>query len=406
MKKSSQILYHDLTNALTPYLDTVLAPEPVRIIMDYYYEAPHTDISVMKKNLLTGYDEVTDLLEKTPTLGSVPAVIKTIMDYCYVTTVKPVIVGIKGTQLTPEERLLFKTEHPAGVILFRRNIDSEIVRDPVTKEVVQVIQNRQQLLDLVSSIKDELGEGAIIAIDQEGGRVRRLTVPTFEMRPSASTFGVMYDEKGMETAMTACKANFRDIARELNGLGINTNFAPIADVRYTGAHDVIGDRSFSSDPAKVFALCKAALEGTHEVGVKGVIKHIPGHGRSTKDSHTDLPIVTTSLSELEGTDFRVFRELAPFSQWAMTAHIIYTALDSRQPVTLSKSAIQYIRDELGFRGIIISDAIEMRALSSSKSPGEIAQLSLEAGIDIILECTGDINNMSEVLGAVLEVDLS
>ena len=143
------------------------------------------------------------------------------------------------------------------------------------------------------------------------------------MRPSAATFGVMFDKEGMETAVVACKANFRDIAWELSGLNINTNFAPVADVRHTETHDAIGDRSFSSDPAKVIALCKTALEGMHEVGIRGVIKHIPGHGRSTKDSHTDLPIVTTSLSELEGTDFRVFRELAPYSQWAMTAHIIY-----------------------------------------------------------------------------------
>ena len=143
----------------------------------------------------------------------------------------------------------------------------------------------------------------------------------------------------------------------------------------------------------------------HEIGVSGVIKHIPGHGRSFQDSHLELPVVSTSLKELEETDFSVFRALAPFSQFAMTSHLIYTALDDELPVTLSKKEIQYIREKIGFKGLIISDAIDIRALSGNYTPDKIAQLTLEAGVNIILECTGDISNMQAVRGAVEERSL-
>lgn len=355
----------------------------------------------MKQNFLMQYSYIFNFLKENTILGSTPKVIKIIMQYYYPHPIKPVILGISGTKLTESEALLLKTEHPLGIVLFRRNIESEIIYDQNTGKIIKVVQDRKQLVDLITSIKEELGEHAIIAIDQEGGRVRRLTVPTFEMRPAAESFN-KYD---VEEGTKLCKQNYKSIAIELESVGINTNFAPVADVRYKGSHDVIGDRSFSSNPEKVISFCKAALEGMHEARINGVIKHIPGHGRSVKDSHLELPVVSTSLKELEKTDFSVFRALAPFSQFAMTSHLIYTALDSEFPVTLSKKAIQYIRDEIGFKGLIISDAIDMQALSDSYTPAKIAQLTLEAGVDIILECTGDINNMQDVLGAVDEISL-
>lgn len=353
----------------------------------------------MKQKFLMYYHEIINLFRENTILNE-PS-LSIIMHYYYRETIKPIILAIKGTSLTKEEISLFSQHHPLGVVLFRRNIESEIVYDSFGK-VEKIIQNKQKLIELVSNIREELGEHAIIAIDQEGGRVRRLTVPTFKMRPPAKDFG---DYDNIEIGIELAAQNYYSIATELTEIGINMNFAPVADVRYEGAHDIIGDRSFSHDPGKVIALCKAALLGMQTAGVKGAIKHIPGHGRSEKDSHQELPIVTSSLEELEKTDFRVFKELASHSQFAMTAHIIYKALDNNLPITLSGKAIQYIRDKIGFKGCIISDAIEMRALSENYTLAKIAQLSLKAGVDIILECTGDIKNMQEVLGAIEEVDL-
>ena len=166
-------------------------------------------------------------------------------------------------------------------------------------------------------------ESTIIDVDPEGGRVRRLTVPTFEMRPAAETFGKIAEEEGIEVAYAKCKENYKNIGLVLKEVGFNANFAPVADIRHEGAHDIIGDRSFSTNPEVVVALCKAALEGLKEAGVLGVIKHIPGHGGSKQDSHDVLPTIETSLEELEATDFYVFKQLASECKVAMTAHINY-----------------------------------------------------------------------------------
>ena len=257
----------------------------------------------MKQRFLTRYNDIVNFLREDTILGSELAVLRTIINYCYTKTIKPVILGIGGTHLTADEIELLDHHHPLGVVLFRRNIESEIIYDSFGK-ITKIIQNKQQLIDLVSNIKEKLGEHAIIAIDQEGGRVRRLTVPTFEMRPPAEGFGD-YDVK---TGVALCKENYNNIATELTEIGINMNFAPVADVRYKGAHDVIGNRSFSHNPEKVITLCKAALDGMQIAGVSGVIKHIPGHGRSITDSHQKLPVVKTPLQELEQTDFRVFKD--------------------------------------------------------------------------------------------------
>ncbi|WP_342269743.1 beta-N-acetylhexosaminidase [Rickettsia endosymbiont of Orchestes rusci] len=311
--------------------------------------------------------------------------------------VKPIIIGIAGTELTAQEIELFQNHPPLGVILFRRNIKSETITDGLGEKIQ--IQDREQLTNLIGSIKEVLGEHCIISVDQEGGRVKRLISPTFKSAPSAKTFADIAEQKGIDIAVERCKQNYKEIAKELKELGFNLNFAPVADLRHEGAHDIIGDRSFGSTPPTVIRLCQAALEGLAEAKVTGCIKHIPGHGRATKDSHKALPSVEASLEELEKTDFYVFKELAilPVSKLAMTAHIIYKALDPDNPATLSKKVINYIREEIGFKGLIISDAIEMKALSGGMA--DITEKAFAAGIDIVLECSGNFDNMTAVFGA-------
>lgn len=316
--------------------------------------------------------------------------------------VKPVILGIQGTHLTEQEKELLSKEHILGFILFRRNIESIIERNE-KGEVIKVIQNKDQLLNLIEELKITCGEEIIISLDQEGGRVRRLTTPTFKMRPAAKTFGDTAEEKGIDIAYPICKENYKDLAKELKSIGFNVNFAPVVDLKQEGAHDVIGDRSFGSDIETVIALSKAAIEGMKEEGITSTIKHIPGHGRSIQDSHKELPHVDEPLEVLEKTDFAVFKELAKETKIAMTAHIKYKALDEDNAVTLSKKAINYIREKIGFKGILVTDAIEMEALSEN-TISERAKKALEAGCDVVLECTGKIENMAEVLNAVGEVE--
>ncbi|MFY9589741.1 beta-N-acetylhexosaminidase [Rickettsia endosymbiont of Halotydeus destructor] len=304
--------------------------------------------------------------------------------------VKPVIIGIAGTDLTLQEKELFTQHRPLGVILFRRNIATN-------DENGKKIQDKQQLIELIASIKEVLGEQCIIAIDQEGGRVKKLIAPTFKSAPSAKTFADIAEQEGLEIATRKCKQNYKEIAEELKKLGFNLNFAPVADVRHEGAHDIVGDRSFGSNPDNVIRLCQAALEGLAEGGIRGCIKHIPGHGRATADSHLTLPTVEASLEELKKTDFAVFKELAKFpaSKLAMTAHIIYKSLDPDNPATLSKKVIDYIKNDIAFKGLIISDAIDMKALLGK--PADITAGCFAAGIDIVLECTGNIDNMTAIL---------
>jgi beta-glucosidase len=306
--------------------------------------------------------------------------------------VKPVIIGIEGTELTMQERELFKQHRPLGVILFRRNIKA-------TDIGALKIQDKKQLSKLIASIKEELGELCIIAVDQEGGRVKRLIAPTFKSAPNAKTFADLAEQEGIEIAVSRCKQNYKEIATELKELGFNLDFAPVADLLHRGAHNIVGDRSFGSNPDNIIRLCQAALEGLAEGGIRGCIKHMPGHGRAIVDSHLALPTISASLEELEKTDFFIFKELAkfPLGKLAMTAHIIYKILDPNNPATLSKKVIDYIREEIGFEGLIISDALDMKALSGDIA--DITKQSFAAGINIVLECTGNIDNMIAVLGS-------
>jgi len=304
---------------------------------------------------------------------------------------QPIILGMAGLALTADEMALFKSADPTGYILFKRNVDSP-----------------DQLRALTASLRDLAGRDVPILIDQEGGRVARLRPPHWPEFPPGEVFGRLYD-KAPITAIEACRLNALALAALLRDLGINVDCLPLLDVRDAGGHDIIGDRSFGTEPLVVAALGKAVLDGFQAGGICGVVKHIPGHGRARADSHLELPVVTTSLDELE-RDFLPFRRLAG-APMAMTAHITYTALDADRCATLSPQVIDYIRNDIGFGGLLMSDDLGMHALGNPQSGGHPpgsnalsdfgarALASIEAGCDIALHCSGDFNEMRSIVEA-------
>lgn len=292
---------------------------------------------------------------------------------------KPIIFGLAGTTLSEAERIFFKTQKPYGFILFKRNLES-----------------REQINALVEDLKTIADK---IFIDQEGGRVARIKPPINDkLYPPASDFGALALSDGLKVAEDAVRDNYQELMGDLMELGINVTCAPVVDIHFEGAHDVIGDRAFSADAAIVSALSIATLEGLKKAGGEGVIKHIPGHGRSKCDSHLDLPIVDASLTELEQTDFAAFKPLAKLATYAMTAHIIYTALDPDLPATLSKTVVDYIRNEIGFTGTLMTDDLSMKALKGDFA--YLAKTSLEAGCDLVLHCNGNMEEMIQIAGAI------
>jgi beta-N-acetylhexosaminidase len=290
------------------------------------------------------------------------------------------IHGCQGTSLTPEEREFIKKHQPLGLILFSRNcVDAE------------------QIKELVADFKRLLKhEHPMVLIDQEGGRVARLKEPNFWHPPAASHFVDIMENKGVDTAKKEVFENYYKIACQLSELGINVDCAPVCDLSFPETHDVIGDRSFGADVDSVTELARAAHLGLQKGGVHSIIKHIPGHGRARCDSHLELPVVDASLAELEATDFRVFKNLNDLPM-AMTAHITFTALDPKQPVTTSEKAIKYLRSQLGYKGLIMTDDLSMKALKGSV--GENAKQSLAAGCDILLHCNGNMQEMEELAAA-------
>jgi len=291
-------------------------------------------------------------------------------------TPNAVIYGCSGASLTGDERRFFTEARPTGFILFERNC-----LDP------------DQVLRLVAELKEISGRaGTPVLIDQEGGRVRRLKPPHWRTHPVAAAFAAL-SERNRALADEAVRLNAALIASELFDLGITVNCAPVLDVPQPGSHGIIGDRAFGTDPETVARLGLAAAEGFLSMGVAPVIKHIPGHGRATADSHHDLPVVEATADELEKTDFPPFRALRHMP-WAMTAHVVYTALDKDNPATTSARVIRdTIRGGLGFEGVLVSDDIGMKALSGSYA--ERAAAALAAGCDLVLHCSGDMAEMEE-----------
>jgi beta-N-acetylhexosaminidase len=287
------------------------------------------------------------------------------------------IYGCQGTALLEEERSFFREVKPFGFILFARNC-----ADP------------EQIRSLCVALRETIEDGsAPILIDQEGGRVARLKPPHWRVRPPVGRFGVMHKTDPV-AAREAAYLDARLIAEDLRELGINVDCAPVLDVPVRGAHDIIGDRAYSDDVRVVIELGRAAIEGFLEGGVLPVVKHIPGHGRAEADSHKALPHVYASGDELSAQDFVPFRSLN-FAPLAMTAHVVYEALDTQRPATTSPKIVRdVIRGEIGFDGFLMSDDISMNALSGPI--GERAKAALFAGCDAVLHCNGRMDEMKEM----------
>ena len=294
------------------------------------------------------------------------------------------ILGCAGTTLSTEERALYRDVKPWGFILFARNIEDA---------------------DQVRRLNDSLREAAddpdaLIFVDQEGGRVQRLKPPLAKLRRPAALFGQLYD-RDPEQAVEAVTLNHRLLAHELSALGFDADCAPCLDLLHPSGHGVIGDRAFGSDPSRVAALGRAAIDGLLAGGVAPVVKHIPGHGRAEADSHHHLPVVPTPLPVLEETDFAPFRALAD-APMAMTAHVTFTAVDPDACVTLSHRAIStVIRGHIGFDGLLMSDDLSMKALGSGFA--ERTRRALDAGCDVVLHCNGHMAEMAAVAQASPEL---
>lgn len=298
--------------------------------------------------------------------------------------IKPFIVGLSGTEVSVQEKAFIQEHRPYGFILFARNCASTA-----------------QVSALCAALRDIIGEERLpILIDQEGGRVARLKPPHWQVSPAAGVYAdiAAYD---MARAKRLTYLGARRIAAQLTALGITVDCAPVADIPSPGSHDIIGDRAYGDEPGQVCILAREMAEGLLDGGVLPVLKHIPGHGRATADSHAELPSVDTPLEELERTDFVPFWDLADLP-FAMTAHIRYAALDAELPATLSAKAIQYIREVIGFTGVLMSDDISMKALSGDI--GELARASLAAGCELVLHCNGEMTEMQTVASALSPVE--
>ncbi|MCI4588777.1 beta-N-acetylhexosaminidase [Sphingobium sp. BYY-5] len=296
---------------------------------------------------------------------------------------KPVIFGLAGETLTPDERAFFVEAEPAGYILFKRNI-----------------VDRAQLRALTDDLRALHGrDDLLIMIDQEGGRVTRMQSPVWPSFPPGAIFDRLYDV-APSSAIAAARANARAIALTLAEVGITVDALPLLDVRQEGASNIMGDRTFGADPMRVAALGRAVLEGLAEGGVVGIVKHIPGHGRALVDSHLELPVVDADLNALE-TDIAPFRTLknAPMG---MTAHVVYTEWDAERPATLSPTVIgEIIRRRIGFDGLLMSDDLDMKALKGSIP--ELAAGVVAAGCDLALNCFGKMDDMVGIAAALPEI---
>jgi beta-N-acetylhexosaminidase len=290
---------------------------------------------------------------------------------------RAVILGCTGDKLSADEHRFFRDADPLGFILFRRNC-----------------RFRDQVRQLVAALRDAIGRSdAPILIDQEGGRVARLMPPCWRLYPSAARLGSLSDPQ----AEAAVRLGARLIADDLEQLGITVDCLPVLDIPVDGADPVIGDRAYGTEPGRVTMLARAASEGLLEGGVLPVVKHIPGHGRARVDSHHACPVVETEAEELMRSDFAPFRALAAMP-WAMSAHIVYRAIDSTAPATLSRRVIsEVIRGVIGFDGVLVSDDLSMRALGGEIA--ERAERALAAGCDLVLHCNGDRREMEAVVTA-------
>lgn len=299
-------------------------------------------------------------------------------------TTKAFITGVAGTNLSAEERNFIAAERPWGFILFKRN-----VADPA------------QVTALTNQLRDAVGEpNAPVLIDQEGGRVQRLSPPHWPLYPPGAAFGSLYDIDAA-LGLRAALLSARLIGDDLAELGVTVDCLPLADVPVAGADAVIGNRAYGTEPTKVSAIARAVTVGLAQGGILPVLKHIPGHGRATADTHLRLPVVDTAQAELEKTDFAAFRPLVDLPM-AMTAHVVFSAYDPAHPATTSATMIEtVIRGLIGFQGLLMSDDVSMNALAGSIA--ERTRAIFAAGCDLVLHCNGKLDEMREVASETPEL---
>lgn len=289
------------------------------------------------------------------------------------------ITGLSGLTITAGERAFLREAQPWGLIIFKRNVSTP-----------------SQVAELVTSFRDAVGWLAPVLVDQEGGRVQRLGPPYWPAYPPGAVYGALYDREPTGALATA-RLGGRLIASDLNALGVDVDCLPLADVLAPDADPIIGDRAYGTEPGKVGAIAGAIAQGLLGGGVLPVVKHLPGHGRATADSHLGLPVVATDRATLEATDFAAFRPLAGLPL-GMTAHVVFSAIDPDAPATTSATMVrQVIRGSIGFRGLLMSDDVSMKALSGTIA--ERSRAAFAAGCDVVLHCNGDLAEMAQVAGA-------
>ena len=287
------------------------------------------------------------------------------------------ITGVSGFGLNAAEREFIRDERPWGLILFKRNIEAPAQVSNLVREFQDLTKNPD----------------APVLIDQEGGRVQRLGPPHWPVYPPGAAFGALYDIDPA-LGLSAARLSSRLIAADLIELGVTVDCLPLADVPVAGADAVIGNRAYGTEPGKVASIARAVTEGLEQGGVLPVLKHIPGHGRATADSHFGLPTVDTARNELERTDFAAFQPLADLPM-AMTAHVVFSALDPAHPATTSATIIeQVIRGVIGFQGLLMSDDVSMNALAGTIA--ERTRAIVNAGCDMVLHCNGKLDEMRDV----------
>jgi beta-N-acetylhexosaminidase len=290
--------------------------------------------------------------------------------------VRAFITGLAGTTLGADERAFLRETQPFGAIIFKRNVKTP-----------------EQLRALIADIRVAIGSNAPVLVDQEGGRVQRLGPPHWPEYPPGAAYGRLYD-RDPGAGLEAARLGARLIAADLAALGFDVNCAPLADVPVAGADAVIGDRAYGESADKVAKLAAAFAAGLHEGGVLPVLKHLPGHGRATADSHVALPVVRAPREALEATDFAAFRPLAGLPL-GMTAHVVYSAIDPIAPATTSVTIVrEVIRGSIGFQGLLMSDDVSMAALSGTIA--ERSRAALAAGCDLVLHCNGEMAEMRAV----------
>ena len=287
------------------------------------------------------------------------------------------ISGCSGLTLNKSEVAFFERFSPWGLILFKRNCESS-----------------SQVIALVNAYRRAVGRSdAPVFIDQEGGRVQRIGPPQWRAYPPASSFGKLYAlNPGL--ALRSARSLGHLMASELYDLGLTASCMPVLDVPQSDAHEVIGNRAYDPKVERVMVLARAHMAGLLDGGILPVIKHIPGHGRAVVDSHLHLPVVTTSRLELESHDFVPFTGFADCPM-AMTAHVVYSAIDPKHPATLSRKVVRnVIRKVIGFEGLLITDDLSMKALGGTLKYK--AEMAYDAGCDMLLHCNGVMAEMEEV----------